>query len=240
MERRTGTEGQSFAQSNGSLRRSLRFQNVAEVLYDAVEREQLCDLMYELGPQAPTVLHPWTTRDLAAHLVLREHDPLAAPGLVVPGAWGRLAERRRIALSHVAFSALLATVRSGPPPGPFRIGWVRRFPNLNEFFVHHEDVRRANGLGPRTNPPEEDAALFRNLARAPWYLARRLRGVGLDLAWAGTDNIVTARRGRPTARVRGRPGELLLFLFGRRDVADVEITGPAAAVEALSRTRFGM
>jgi len=57
------------------------------VLFDAVERAPLCDLLDELGPQAPTLLDRWTTRDLAAHLVLREHDLLAAPGLVVPGAW---------------------------------------------------------------------------------------------------------------------------------------------------------
>jgi hypothetical protein len=40
--------------------------------------------------------------------------------------------------------------------------------------------------------------------------------------------------------VRGLPGELLLFLFGRRDVADVAITGSPEAIEALQRTRFGM
>ncbi|HZC27180.1 MAG TPA: TIGR03085 family metal-binding protein [Actinopolymorphaceae bacterium] len=209
-------------------------------LFDAVERAQLCDLLDQLGPQAPTLLDPWTTHDLAAHLVLREHDFLAAPGLVVPGAWGRFAERRRLASKETGFADLVATVRSGPPLGFFRIGWVRRFPNLNEFFVHHEDVRRANGLGPRTNPPAEDAALFRNVARASWFLSRRLRGAGLDLLWAGTDNVIRARRRQPTARLRGLPGELLLFLFGRRDAADVEITGPPEAIEALERTPFGM
>jgi hypothetical protein len=47
---------------------------------DAIEREELCDLMSELGPEAPTLLAPWTTHDLAAHLVIREHDYRAAPG----------------------------------------------------------------------------------------------------------------------------------------------------------------
>lgn len=213
---------------------------MTELLFDAVEREQLCDLLDEIGPQAPTLLDPWTTHDLAAHLALREHDVLAAPGLVVPGAWGRLAERRRLALKATGFTNLVATVRSGPPPGFFRIGWVRRVPNLNEFFVHHEDVRRANGSGPRANSPAEDAALFRNVARAPWFLSRRLRGAGLDLVWAGTDQAVRARRGQPTARVRGLPGELLLFMFGRRESADVEIDGSPEAIETVLRTPFGM
>ena len=210
---------------------------MAELLFDAIEREQLCDLLEQLGRQAPTLLDPWTTHDLAAHLVLREHDFLAAPGLVVAGAWGRVAERRRLALKETGFTDLVATVRSGPPPGLFRIGWVRRFANLNEFFVHHEDVRRANGSGPRTNPPAEDAALFRNVARAGRLLSRRLRGVGLDLVWAGTDEAITARRGQPIAQVSGPPGELILFIFGRRDAADVEVTGPLEAIEALQQRR---
>jgi uncharacterized protein (TIGR03085 family) len=213
---------------------------MAEWLFDADERDRLCELLDELGPQAPTLLEPWTTHDLAAHLYLREHDFVAAPGLVVPGAWGRFAERRRVALKEKAFTELVATIRSGPPRGFFSIGWVRRFPNLNEFFVHNEDVRRANGFGPRTNAPEEDAALFRNVARTCWFLSRRLRGAGLELVWTGTDEVVSARRGQPTARLCGLPGELLLFLFGRRGAAVVEITGPSEAIEALQRTPFGM
>ena len=90
--------------------------DVADALLDAVERTLICDLFDELGPEAPTLLAPWTTRDLAAHLVLREHDRLAAPGLVLPGVWSRFAERRRKALALNDFSALVATIRSGPPP----------------------------------------------------------------------------------------------------------------------------
>ncbi len=207
---------------------------------DAIERETLCDLMRELGPEAPTLLEPWTTHDLAAHLVIREHDYQAAPGLVVPGAWERFAERRRKALAWSDYAALLTTIRSGPPRGFFRIGWVRRFANLNEFFVHHEDVRRANGLVPRRNAAALDEALWRNVGFAPWFLTRRLHGAGLELEWAGTAQILRARRGNPTARLTGLPGELLLYLFGRQRVANVEISGPAEAVEALARARFGM
>ena len=72
---------------------------MAGPLFDAAERAQLSDVFDELGPEAPTLLAPWTTRDLAAHLVLRERDYLAGPGLVLGGTWGRLAERRRRALA---------------------------------------------------------------------------------------------------------------------------------------------
>ncbi len=141
--------------------------------------------MNELGSEAPTLLEPWTTHDLAAHLVVREHDYRAAPGLVVPGAWGRFAERRRSALGRSDYGTLLATIYSGPPRGFFRVGWVRRGPNLNEFFVHHEHVRRANGFDRRTNAAALDDALWRNVGFARWFLARRLRGVGLELEWVG-------------------------------------------------------
>jgi uncharacterized protein (TIGR03085 family) len=187
----------------------------------------------ELSSEAPTLLAPWTSRDLAAHLVLREHDHLAAPGLVLPGAWGRFAEQRRRALASRSFSWLVATIRSGPPPGFFRIGWVRRFPNLNEFFVHHEDVRRANDRAPRANEHAMDEALWRNVCQARRFLARRLQGAGLELQWKGTTETVRARPGEPTARVVGPPGELLLYLFGRTSAAQIEIDGPAAAVQAV-------
>jgi uncharacterized protein (TIGR03085 family) len=212
---------------------------MTSLLFDDTERAQLSNLFDELGPEAPTLLAPWTTRDLAAHLVLREHDPLAGPGLFLGGPWGRFAERRRRALAPGDFAGLVATFRSGPPPGFFRIGWVHRFPSLNELFVHHEDVRRANGRGPRASEHAMDEALWRNVSRAPWYLARRLRGAGLELQWAGTVQLVRARRGEPTARIAGPPGELLLYLFGRSGAAQVEVSGPAAAVETVRRAHFG-
>ena len=211
---------------------------MTDVALDAIERELLCDLMSELGPEAPTMLKPWTTLDLAAHLVIREHDYCAAPGLVVPGAWGRFAERRRQALTRQDYATLVATIRSGPPRGIFRVGWVRRVANLNEFFVHHEDVRRANGHGPRTNTSTLDHALWRNVGIARWWLVRRLRGIGLELEWAATGQVLRARRGDPTACLTGPPGELLLYLFGRQDAARVELNGPTAAL--LRRTHLGM
>ena len=127
---------------------------MGDLPFDAQERLELCDLLDELGPSAPTLLEGWTANDLAAHLVLRERDLIAAPCLVLPGPFQRFAERRRVSLANRRdFGWLVARIRSGPPPGFFRIGWVRSFPNLNEFFVHHEDVRRANGLGPRPSRP---------------------------------------------------------------------------------------
>jgi uncharacterized protein (TIGR03085 family) len=209
--------------------------------FDAQERQGLCDVLDAAGPDAETLLDGWTAHDLAAHLVMRERDPLAGPCLVLPGPFRRFAERRRQRLAaRRDFTWLVARIRSGPPPGFFRLSWVRSFPNLNEFFVHQEDVRRANGMEPRVLAPAMEAALWRNACRGARFLARRLRGAGLDIQWTGTNQRRGARRGEPTALVGGPPGELLLYLFGRGDAAHVEVSGPADAVAAVDRTHFGM
>jgi uncharacterized protein (TIGR03085 family) len=210
--------------------------------FDAQERLALCDLFRDLGAYAPTLLNGWTAKDLAAHIVLRERDLIAGPCLVLPGLFQRFAERRRVRLAEQReFEWLVARIRSGPPPGLFRIGWVRSFPNLNEFFVHHEDVRRANGLGPRDSlPPALEAALWRNVRQGSRYLSRRLCEAGLEIRWAGTDERMTVRGAEPTARLSGQPGELLLYIFGRQAAARVEVTGPAKAVATVRRTHFGM
>jgi uncharacterized protein (TIGR03085 family) len=208
--------------------------------FDARERLELCVLFDQLGPSASTLLEGWTARDLAAHIVLRERDPMAGLCLVLPGPFRRFAEGRRLRLTNRDFAWLVARIRSGPPVGFFRIGWVRSFPNLNEFFVHHEDVRRANGLGPRSLAPDLEAALWQNVRRGSRFLSRRLRGAGLEIKWAGTRESFMVRQEEPTARLIGAPGELLLFVFGRQAAADVRVSGTPQAVGAVDRTHFGM
>ena len=212
-----------------------------DVRFDADERLKLCALFDELGASAPTLLQGWTAHDLAAHLVLRERDLIAAPCLVLPGPFQRFAEQRRVRLAdRHAFAWLVARIRSGPPPGFFRIGWVRTHPNLNEYFVHHEDLRRANGLGPRALSHDLEAALWNNVRQGGRFLTRRMSGAGLELEWTGHGDPLTVRQGEPTARLSGTPGELLLYLFGRQGAAHVEVSGPDAAVAAVHRTHFGM
>ncbi len=214
---------------------------MGDLSFDAQERAELCSVFDELGPGAPTLLPDWTTHDLAAHIVLRERDLIAGPCIALPGPFGRFAERRRVRLASCRdFGWLVDRVRSGPPPGFFRIGWVRSHPNLNEFFVHHEDVRRANGLASRTLSHELESGLWKNVRRGSRYLSRRLSGAGLEIEWEGTGRLVTVRSEEPTVRLKGTPGELLLFVFGRQVVAHVEVSGRAEAVLAVQRTHFGM
>jgi uncharacterized protein (TIGR03085 family) len=215
---------------------------MGDLPFDAQERTALCDLLEELGAEVPTLIEGWTAHDIAAHLVLRESDPVAGPCMVLPEPFPRVAERRRVGLvQRREFEWLVEQIRLGPPPGFFRLGWVRSFPNLNEFFVHQEDVRRANGLGPRdTLTSAMQVALWRNARRGSHYLSRRLRHVGLEIEWAGTTECLTVREGEPTARLTGPPGELLLYLFGRPAAAQIEVTGTATAVATVRRAHFGM
>jgi hypothetical protein len=82
--------------------------------------------------------------------------------------------------------------------------------------------------------------LWRNVRRGGRYLSRRLHACGLELEWAGTNERVMVRAGKPTARLSGLPGELLLYAFGRQTAAQVEVSGPPEAVAAVGRTHFGM
>src|SRR5271155_4136283 len=103
------------------------------------ERQTLCDLLVELGPDAPTLCEGWTTADLAAHLVVRERRPDSGPGLVWPPLAGYTDKVRRSSKARTPYDKLVAMVRSGPPL------LLRPFDgamNTVEYFIHLEDVRR--------------------------------------------------------------------------------------------------
>jgi len=70
-------------------------------------------------------------------------------------------------------------------------------------------------------------------------MLRKVKGAGVALAAPGHGE-VPARGGKPAVRVEGAPPELLLFLYGRRAAARVEVTGPAEAVAALDATDLGI
>jgi hypothetical protein len=58
---------------------------------------------------------------------------------------------------------------------------------------------------------------------------------GVVLARPDGDSI-TVRSGHPTAVLTGEPQELLLYLFGRKKHARVDITGPKEARRCLGET----
>lgn len=200
------------------------------------ERQALCSLLEERGPLAPTLCEGWTTSDLAAHLFVRESRPLASTGILLAPLAEMTERAMERAKRELGYGGLIRRVRSGPPY-PMRL--LDAQTNLLEYFVHHEDVRRAeDGWQPREDAVL-DAALWATLRRSAWLLARRLRGAGLELVAPGYGSVV-ARSLQPRAAVRGGPQEVALWLFGRHTVAKVEVEGPEAALAALKSARFGV
>lgn len=208
---------------------------------DARERAELCDLFEQLGPDAPTLCEGWTTADLAAHLVVRERDPRSGPGIVMGGrvaAFERYTDKLMERAKTKGYGWLVGRVRSGPPVGPFKVPGLRTLLNLQEYIVHLEDVRRANGLGPRTDRPDLDAEVWKLLRRGARLQLRGVKGFGVSLQWG--DEVLTGKRGDPSATIAGSPVDILLFLFGRKGAAQVEVSGDPAAVEAVNTAKMGI
>ena len=206
---------------------------------DARERAELCDLFVARGPDAPTLCEGWATLDLAAHLVIRENDVRSGLAILGGERFASLERRLMDGARDQGYDRLVQRLRSGPPLVPWRLPVLREQLNFNEWFVHHEDVRRANGEGPRTDRLDLDAALWTMVRRMGRVMLRKVRGAGVALAAPGHGE-VPARGTGPSARVEGGPQELALFLHGRRTAAQVEITGPDEALAALADAQLGV
>ena len=197
------------------------------------ERTALADLLLSVGPDRPTLCEGWTTRDLAVHLVVREHRPDAAAGMFFGPVAGHL---RSVTADYGArqYEDLVTAYRSGPPRwNPMRL--VDATANLAENFVHHEDVRRGGGEWTVRDLAEETRdALWRAVRLSSRGLivpsgptVRLVRSDGTGKSDAGS---VTVGSGEPDVTVTGLPSELLLWLFGRDKSCDLTIEGPADTV----------
>ena len=201
------------------------------------ERDALCDTMLAAGPDAPTLCDGWSVLDLAAHLVVRENRPDAAAGLAVPFLAGRLG---RITEAHKAsgLPALVDRFRAGPPRwSPTALPSLDARVNLAELVVHHEDVRRAIGLGPREGIDELSELVWSML---PLSALLSLRGSRLAVVAIHPDGRrQVLRRGPHPVVLAGPPVDLLLRLFGRA-TAEVDVSGPGLSVARFEAARKGV
>ncbi len=201
------------------------------------ERHALADLFDDVGPDAPTLCEGWRARDLAAHLVARERRPDASVGLVVPGLSGYTERVQTSIRDGQPWGQLVQRVRTGPP-FPLSLPPVDANFNTGEYFVHHEDVRRAGAdAGPRALDADLEALLWSRMSLMGRLLARRVP-VGLRIESSRGSH--TVKGGEPVVTVRGDPGELVLWLFGRATVAQVELRGPADAKKKVAGARLGL
>ena len=108
-----------------------------------------------------------------------------------------------------------------------------------EFFIHHEDVRRAQpGWQPRALTAEDEAALWSRVRRVAQLALRRFRASVLLKAPGYGE--VRAGAGGPPVRLIAAPGELALFLSGRQRAARVQVDGPPALIQKLRTARLGV
>lgn len=206
--------------------------------YARDERAALCDLLAGLGPDQPTLCTGWTTRDLAAHIYIRDRRPVAALGIVARPLAGYTARVQR-ALAARPFPELVAAVRRPPGWSPTALDPVDRAANTLEMFIHHEDVRRAQpDWRPRDLPPGLHSALWSLLRR---YTGLRLRRFPAALVIDAPDHgEVRTGRGGDQVRLAADPGELAVFLTGRQRAAQVDLTGPTELTGRLGAARLGL
>jgi len=173
---------------------------------------------------------------------VRERNPLAGPGIVAGdkiAALGRMTERAMEKEKQRGWTAVVERVRTGPPFGPFAVPGLRDQINFVEYLVHHEDVRRANGMGPRNGIDDIQDAAWNQMRRLSRFLPGFPHGVGLELARPDGE-VHAARHGSVTGRLTGDPIELVLYLYGRGDHAEVELSGDDEAIDKVKHARLGI
>src|SRR6201992_2432797 len=192
--------------------------------------------MRSVGPEAPTLCEGWKTRDLAAHLMIREYRLDAAPGILIPFFAGHTAKVQDEVAQHTDWNELVDKVASGPPSySPFKL--LDPLANVAEMFIHHEDVRRAQpNWQPRQLAPDLAGILGKTLPLMGRLTLSKVPG-RLALRTPEGKTVLTAGRGSAVT-VTGPPEELLLFSVGR--AANVEYDGDAAPVQAVRDAPKGL
>ena len=199
------------------------------------ERTHLCDALLRVGPEATTLCEGWTAHDLAAHVWLRENEPLAALGNVVPPLKERSDARLKQFKQELQYTELVELIRRGPSRfSVFRLPGADEAANSLEFLIHGMDARRPNDVPePVRDASYLDWAWGKVVKAAPLLM----RGSSVPLVLEREDHpeqSVRVGRGNRIVTVIGRPDELLLYAFGRRGAAAVRLLGLNDDVESLA------
>lgn len=200
------------------------------------ERENLAQLLLEVGPDAPTLCDGWTTADLAAHLYLRERKPHLAGGYFVP-LLGSVTEQAQQRIKQRPYRDVVEEWAAGPP---VFLKPLDKPMNMAEHFIHHEDVRRGGGeIAPREFSRAVESDLMKG-AKMMGLLALGSSDVPVvltppnhpPLTLGGKRGVVD--QGDRVVRVSGDPGELLLWVTGR-DAVEVDIGGAQKNIAKVKR-----
>lgn len=190
--------------------------------FSASERRRLGELLLALGPDAPTLDEGWVTRDLIAHLLTREHNPIR--------------EFTKGSQPVTDYESGVHRWMAGPP---FLFRYIDPLVNTAENFIHHEDVRRGGGeIEPRDFSETVNTQLT-HWARRFGTMTLRKSTVPVILQPTGGTPLVVGKKhgvaehGDDVVRVSGDPGELLLWVTGR-DAVRVTVEGDESRVSRSS------
>lgn len=195
------------------------------------ERAALQASLLEKGPDAPTLCGEWTTKDLAAHLYVREQKPGAALRSMLPGKQDPAKEEFEEALTRPYEDVVNAWAEGPQGLNPWRA--LDSIGNGMEHFIHHEDVLRgALQPGDEVEVRPMEHAHGKELHRILKLLAPRMikSPRPVVLAPVGFPRIVlhegrgVSADGENVCRISGGVGELLLWLSGR-DVVKLTFEG---------------
>lgn len=189
----------------------------------AHERRALVQALRQAGPEAETLCEGWTAHDLAVHIAARDARPDAVFGQHLPLVSSR-AERALHGFEKMGFDQLLDRIASGAPRwSPLRLRPVDNAMNTLEFFVHTEDVRRAGSNQParREVPELVCKILWRQASRTLFAAAARKARRRITFLSPGYGSVTHGRAADELSVLEGPPEELVLWAFGREDVAEV-------------------
>ncbi len=217
------------------------------------ERTSMLELLDGLTDQqwhAATLCEGWDVQTLAAHLVVRETQPVAYGSSLVTG--GKIGPDPKSLLRRARArgpQSLVRSLRAGPP-WFFRLPGPAAMTNFVENWVHNEDFRRGALQQPRTSSPEAQRALWSVLHVIARLMLRSIKVSGIvalaqpsgkALAFhTGTGFPTKADPAQATARVVGEPGEIVLFLFGRKAAAQVTLEGDQQLVNVLRNEQMSI
>ena len=201
------------------------------------ERRGLADTALRIGPDAPTLCGDWDTKDLVCHLLVRESSLVGAPGIAVPALSG-LTDREMARLKKQPFEKLVERLRTSKLTF-FSLPPVDAVVNTLEFFVHHEDIRRAQPGWRRRHLSDESLDTLWQGLKAQGAALVRPAGVPVVVRRTDTGETATLTSGGDPVELSGPVTEIVFYLFGRDQVRELEFAGPPARVEKVRRAEFG-
>src|SRR3954451_8387068 len=202
----------------------------------AHERAALADVLIELGPDAPTLCEGWLTKDMAAHIYVRERRPDAALGVLPLGPLSAYTNRVMAgSLRTHGYDELVRRIAHAP--AHLRVGPLDSLINTGEYFVHTEDVRRPNALPARDLPDDFEQTIWRRLSKQARLSFPPVDARGKLVPTIGDP--VEIGRGEPL-EIHGRPTELMMLAFNRKDAAKVDLIGSTSVVEKLQSATLGL